>query len=317
MPDEKPNIFTPPANPPVNPSPAAPVRVKAGDPSPGAPTVSSPALSAPQERWAADRAAVAAKDPWQQDPAKVAMIKDPITGEITAKARDGSTGDPANPGDPGQATVEGGKLRIGELELSESDIRQIMTETAAREARRATMPATAADYNLDLPADFKMPDGQSWHWNLSDPVLGPTIGLAKEFAHSVGLDQAAFSRMMALYASTQLHEGQLIAKARAAEVAKLGANAPIRVDAVNTFLRGHLGDDKARAITSGLHTAKQIEAFETLMQRFTNQGGGSYSGAHREVAKMTVSEEAYAKMSYSEKKAYAEAASQHEQATRR
>jgi hypothetical protein len=301
------DIFSPPQNPPTNPSPAAPVRVAAPDPSPRAPTVSNPALSPPQERWAADRAAVAAKDPWQQDPSKVAMIKEPVTGEVTARARDGSTGDPANPGDPAQATVDGGKLRIGELELSEADIRQLMTETAAREARRATMPATAADYTLDLPADFKMPDGQSWKWADNDPVLTPLIGMAKEFAHAHGIDQAGFSKMMSLYAATQLHEGQLIAKARAAEVDKLGARAPIRVDAVNTLLRGHLGDDKARAITSGLHTAKQIEAFETLMQRFTNQGGGSYSGAHREPAQKagTVSTEQYAKMSYTERKDYA------------
>jgi hypothetical protein len=305
------DMFRDPPVPPTNSSPAQPVRVTAPDPS-------SPALSPPQERWAADRAAVAAKDPWQQDPTKVAMVKDPVTGEITARARDESTGDPANPGDPGQATVEGGKLRIGELELSEADIRQLMTETAAREARKATMPATAADYKMDLPSDFVMPDGQSWKWADNDPVLTPLIGMAKEFAHAHGIDQAGFSKMMSLYAATQLHEGQLIAKARAAEVDKLGARAPIRVDAVTQFLRGNLGDAHAKAITSGLHTAKQIEAFETLMQRFTNQGGGSYSGAHREPNQPDrLSSEAYNKLTYSQKKEYAETASQREQAIRR
>src|ERR1700733_2851790 len=180
------DVFTPPATPHVNPAPAAPVRVAAPDPSPRAPTVSSPALRAPQERWQADRDAIAKNDPWQQSPEKVMMVKEPVTGEVTARARDGSTGDPANPGDPAQATVDGGKLRIGELELSEADIRQLMTETAAREARPATMPATAADYTLDLPADFKMPEGQSWKGNVDDPVLGPTMGMGKEFAHAHG-----------------------------------------------------------------------------------------------------------------------------------
>src|ERR1700722_6010281 len=122
------DIFTPPQNPPTNPSPAAPVRVAAPDPSPRGPTISNPALSPPQERWQADRDAVAKNDPWQQSPEKVMMVKDPVTGEITARARDGSTGDPANPGDPGQATVEGGKLRLGSMELDEKDVRQIMTE---------------------------------------------------------------------------------------------------------------------------------------------------------------------------------------------
>jgi hypothetical protein len=138
-------------------------------------------------------------------------------------------------------------------------------------------------------------------------VLGPMVGLAKEFAFSHGLDQDGFAKMMSLYAATQVHETALINKARAAEVGKLGANAPVRVDAVTQFLRGNLGDAHAKAITSGLHTAKQIEAFETLMQRFTNQGGGSYSGAHREPAQKagTVSTEQYASMSYTERKNYA------------
>ena len=298
------------AAPHVNP---APVRVKAGDPSPAAPTVSNPALSSPQERWAADRAAVAATDPWQQSPEKVMMVKDPVTGEITARARDGSTvGDPANPGDPAQATVDGGKLRIGEMLLDEKDIRQIMTEAAAREARKATLPADPAAYALDLPADFQMPEGVKWQWNVNDPVQGPLIGMAKEFAHAHGIDQAGFSKMMGLYAATQVHEAQMIAKARAAEVAKLGATGPARIDAAVQFLRGTLGDELAKALTVNLFTANQIRAIEGLQQRYTNQGGGNWSGAGREVAKTTISDEAYAKMSYSEKKAYAEEASARE-----
>jgi hypothetical protein len=313
------DVFTPSSAPPVNNSPAQPVRVAAPDPSARAPAVqSNPALSPPQERWAADRAAIAASDPWQQSPEKVMMVKDPITGEITARARDGSTvGDPANPGDPAQATVDGGRLRIGEMLLDEKDIRAIMTETAAREARKATMPATAADYKLDLPADFQMPEGQSFKWATDDPVLAPMIGMAKEFAHAHGIDQAGFSKMMSLYAATQVHENKMIADARAREVSKLGANAPIRVDAVTSFLRGHLGDERAKALTVNLFTAKQVEAFEVLMQKFSSQGGGSWSGANREVVKQTISDEAYNRMTYSEKKAYAEAASQHEQAIRR
>jgi hypothetical protein len=91
------DIFTPPSTPPVNPSPAAPVRVAAPDPSTRPVVQSNPALSSPQERWQADRDSVAKNDPWQQSPEKVMMVKDPVTGEITARARDGSTGDPANP----------------------------------------------------------------------------------------------------------------------------------------------------------------------------------------------------------------------------
>jgi hypothetical protein len=289
------DVFTPPATPHVNPAPAAPV------------AVSNPPLSAPQQRWAADRAAAAKGDPWQSDPASTVMVKDK-DGNITFRPRsDGSPGDPANPGDPAQAIAEGGKLRIGEMELDEKDIRQIMTEMSAREARKATMPAAAADFKLDLPPDFVMPEGVQWKWNVDDPVQGPLLNMAREFAHANNIDQAGFSKMISLYAAAQTHEMTLINKARAAEVAKLGATGPARIDAAVQFLRGNLGDELAKHLTVNLFTSGQIRAIEALQQRFTNQGGASYSGAHREPPQKagTVSTEQYARMSYTERKNYA------------
>jgi hypothetical protein len=103
--------------------------------------------------------------------------------------------------------------------------------------------------------------------------------MAKEWAYANGVDQAGFSKLMSLYAAAQIHETQQFNKARAAEVAKLGAMGPARVDACTTFLRGTIGDDLAKAIVTNLFTEKQVRAVEALMQRFTNQGGGSYSSA--------------------------------------
>jgi hypothetical protein len=71
----------------------------------------------------------------------------------------------AAPSGDGKATVaEDGRLKIGSLVLSDADIQQIMTEAGAREARKATMPADAASYALDLPADFQLPQGMEWKW---------------------------------------------------------------------------------------------------------------------------------------------------------
>jgi hypothetical protein len=65
-------------------------------------------------------------------------------------------------------------------------------------------------------------------------------------------------------------------------------------------------------------TAATVAGLEKLMQRFSSQGGGSYSGAHREVNQPErLSSEAYGKLTYSQKKEYAETASQREQAIRR
>jgi hypothetical protein len=279
--------------------------------------VSNPTVNPAQQRWAADRAAAAKGDPWQSDPASTVMLKDK-DGNITFRPRsDGSPGDPANPGDSAQAIAEGGKLRIGEMELDEKDIRQIMTETAAREARKATLPADPSAYTLDLPADFQMPEGVQWKWNTADPVQGPLLNMAREFAHAHNIDQAGFSKMLSLYAAAQTHETTLINKARAGEIAKLGATAPARIDAAVQFLRGNLGDELAKHLTANLFTSGQIRAIEALQQRFTNQGSGNYSGAHREPNQPErLSNEAYGRLTYSEKKEYAENASR-EQSTRR
>jgi hypothetical protein len=199
----------------------------------------------------------------------------------------GTAGDPtaAKPGDqstakPGAAATvtEDGRLKVGDLLLDAKDIQTIMTESAAREARKATVPATAADYKLDLPSDFVMPEGQSWQWQTDHPVLGPIIGQAKELAHSLGMDQAGFSKMMSLYAASQVHEAQLISKAAAAEAAKLGANVTARVTAVTQFIRGAVGDDKiAGAITRQLLTADQIVGWERIISKAATQGHASFT----------------------------------------
>jgi hypothetical protein len=49
-----------------------------------------------------------------------------------------------------------------------------------------------------------------------------------------------------------------------AEVAKLGANGPARVAAVETYLRAQAGEG-AEEIIGSLRTARQIESFEKIM----------------------------------------------------
>jgi hypothetical protein len=313
------DVFTPPPVPPRNNSPAAPVKVD--NPPPSVVSRSHEPSTPAQDRWQADRAAAAKGDPWQGDPSKTMLVRQADGSIIEQSRRDGGTngvpgdGTQPQPGDPQQ---QPDRIRVGDLELTADDLKGLMERRGLEESRKATLPKDAASYNLDLPADFKLPDGVAWQWNLNDPVLTPLIGQAKEWAFANGVNQEGFSKMMSLFAASQIHEQQLINRARSAEVGKLGANAAIRVDAVTTFLRGHLGDAHAKAIQSGLHTAAQIQAFEALMTRFTNQGGGSYSGAHREVNQPErLSSEAYNKLTYTEKKAYAEAASQREQAIRR
>jgi hypothetical protein len=179
------------------------------------------------------------------------------------------------------AVTEDGKLRIGSMELSESDITGLMERHALEQTRKATMPTSAADYKLDLPAD--LPEGQTFQWATDHPVQGPLIGQAKELAHSLGMDQAGFSKMMNLYAASQIHEAQMIAKAQTAEREKLGPNITLRVDAVTNFIRAAVSDDKiAKGLTQRILTADDLIGWEKVIRKATSQGAASFRQDGRE-----------------------------------
>jgi hypothetical protein len=232
-------------------------------------------------------------------------------------ARDKLPPEPADPTksttttttDDGKPSVTAdGKLRVGSMELDEGDIRKIMAESAMRESRKATMPADAAGYTLNLPADLKLPDGMTWKWATDHPVQGPLLAAAKEFAFANGIDQAGFSKMMGLFVAHQTHEAQVVNQAKAAELAKLGATATARVDSITQFVRGMTGDDKlAASVTSMLFTADQVRAWEKIIGRITNQGVASFRQDGRELNTggkgplSSMSDEQYNAMSASER----------------
>jgi hypothetical protein len=206
------------------------------------------------------------------------------------------------------SVTDDGRLKVGELLLSDQDIRGLMERHALEQGRKATMPATAAEYSLDLPADFVLPEGQNFKWATDHPVQGPLIGQAKEFAHAHGLDQAAFSKMMGLYAASQVHEAQMIANAQAAEREKLGPNIAHRVDAISNFIRGTVGDDKiSKGLTQRILTADDVVGWERILRKSSSQGVMSFRQDGREPGGQPgrVSEEAYNKMTAAERWDYA------------
>jgi hypothetical protein len=304
-------MFRDPPVPPVNNSPAgAPVRVD--NPGPAVIARSHEPVTPAQQRWNDQMSAAEKADPWiNRD---VVLTRD-AEGKIIASPRiDGgsngtpASGDqPASPGDqqPQQAAPD--RIRVGDLELTADELKGLMERRGLEESRKATLPKDAAAYELTLPNDFVMPEGQTYKFATDDPVLGPLLGQAKQVAHDLGIDQSGFSRLLDLFAASQINEQRMIAAAGKKELAKLGENATIRVDAVRTFLRGHLGDELAGALQRGMHTERQVVAYEKLMMRFQGQGGGNWSGANREPPHKpgTVTDEQYNRMSYTERKNYA------------
>jgi hypothetical protein len=226
------------------------------------------------------------------------ITKDPVSGIISARPRNtdgapnGAPGAPAGDRQPqprpqpqppvGPATSDGTKLKIGELELSEADVRGLMERKSLEDSRRATAPKDAAGYELKLPENFELPPGVAeFKWNLDDPLSSAILGSAKQFAFEHGLDQAGFSKMMALYASHQLSEQARFAEVQRQQLEKLGPNAAGRVDAVATWLQAMAGP-KAEALRRSMFTADQVTAFETLMRNYIGQGVSGFVGAARD-----------------------------------
>ncbi|HEY1433069.1 MAG TPA: hypothetical protein VGF39_15795 [Stellaceae bacterium] len=135
------------------------------------------------------------------------------------------------------------------------------------------------------------------------------IDEARQFAHANGISQEGFGKLLGIYAASRIGEQQQVATAAKAEVAKLGVNAPTRVDAVNTWLDAQIGSDLAGALRQMMVTSRSIEAFEGLIRRFVSQGvSGNPSGGRdathgREPQRLSDAD--YAKLTFGEKEQYA------------
>jgi hypothetical protein len=163
-------------------------------------------------------------------------------------------------------------------DLKERD--ELKTFKAAEEVKAAARPQKADDYKLDLPADFKPPAGVEYKLDTNNPALAQL----RAVAHKHGMTQDAVSELLGVYAGNEVGTQQAIQTAKAAEIAKLGATAPARVDSVINWLTGmDASADKgdARALAGMLVTARHVEAFERIIQKVTTQGTAGFSQQHR------------------------------------
>ena len=71
-------------------------------------------------------------------------------------------------------------------------------------------------------------------------------------------------------------------------------------------MRSQVGDDLARALSSSLITAKHVEAFERLADKYLSGGAANFSQSHREPAQGSgrVSDDEYNAMSPAQRWTY-------------
>lgn len=195
--------------------------------------------------------------------------------------------------DTGKNEIKGGDFRKSFDELS--------TFKAAEDVRKNTLPKTADEYKVELPKEFKVPEGLEFAFDEKDPLLGR----AREIAHQRGLGQDAFTEILGLYAGARVGEAQQLKAARDAEVGKLGPTASARIDAVTTWMKGMVGEDGAKALSQMLVTAGHVQAFESLITKFTSQGAGGFKQNGRDQQSKQVDKATYDSWSIGQRLNYA------------
>lgn len=133
---------------------------------------------------------------------------------------------------------------------------------AEQEAKFASRPETADAYKLELPPDWKAPDGVEFRLNESDPLLAR----ARTLAHAAGMSQDEFSALVGEYAADQVKAYEAQAAAFSAEMQKLGEKAQARIDGAAQFLKSKLSAAQFEAIQGAVQTAAGVEAVEALMK---------------------------------------------------
>lgn len=242
------------------------------------PTPSSPAAPAPSAPVAA--ASVAASAPASPTPTPTPAPATPAPAAAPTSAR---------PTDLPEAFWDAEKNVLNVLKVNE-----IATRDAAEQIRRASLPTKADDVKVELPKDFPLPQGVEFK---IDPTK-PEFSKLRELAVKRGLDQDTVSDLIGVYAETQVRDAAGFQTAKNAEIAKLGANGPVRVGAIETFLTGFVGEADAKALGSMMVTANIVTAFEKMVAKFSSQGAAPFSQAHRDVRPQgRVSEDEYQRMS--------------------
>jgi hypothetical protein len=196
------------------------------------------------------------------------------------------------------------RIKIGDTELTVDEWRAAAIDKAARDVVRAALPDPSA-YRAELPSDFKAPPGLEFTLNENDPLMAQARTVMHDIDRGKISGQEAFSKLLGLYAGAQVATAAQVKAGRDGEIAKLGASGTARVTSVMSFLEGAYGKEQGARMASRIFTAQDVQDWERVIQNKTSQGVASFSQKHRDIPDQRLSNDAYEKMSYSEKKDYA------------
>lgn len=196
--------------------------------------------------------------------------------------------------------TEKGSLKSEDLLAAYSPLAE---KAKAEEERLAAYPKAAADIPLDIPAGA-LGDGVKVELDPNNPLIGP----ARDLIFQKKLDPALLGELAGIVVKQQLAENAHFETRKAEENQKLGPNYVARIDAVDRGIAALVGPEHAKALALGRFTAKQVEAFEAVLNAVTSQGTQPRPVNPRESQNPNpngISDEAYDKLSPKEKLEYA------------
>lgn len=175
---------------------------------------------------------------------------------------------------------EKSQVRWEELNGEMDVLRQFKAEA---DVRMQGVPKEAAGYKLSLDG-VEIPQGIEFKLDEADPMFTA----AREWAKEAGIPQEAFHKLVGIYAKSQITSMQNFNTQVASERGKLGQAATQRVEAVETALKGRIGD-RAAALAPMMVTAAAVEAFEALLRTTSAPGPGSsgQQGSKPDYSKMS------------------------------
>lgn len=203
-----------------------------------------------------------------------------------------------------------GKLKDGYSIFEAKRVSDAEARIAALDVHRNTLPKTADDYKPALPKDWKAPEGSGFEFKPDEVSKNPMFKQLQQVMHDIDQGklsgQDAFAKLIELNVAQRLSTDQVLKTRAGEEKAALGANADARIQAVHTWAKAIVGDEMFKHLQFGMFTAKQIEAFETIIKKFTSQGGANFSQAHRDptAGSEQMTNERWATMSFAEKQVW-------------
>lgn len=166
------------------------------------------------------------------------------------------------------------QVEVGGNKYSEKQVIDAIAERAQREILDRARPQRPEDYAAKLPESFNPGVGANFELDAADPLYAA----ARQLAHSKGWSQADFTDLLGVYAAHKVGEAQRTEATRQANLKQLGSAAPARLDAAETFLKAHAGEDgKAfAAFLKAYPSATFLRAIEKLHHAISNQGAASF-----------------------------------------